>query len=76
MKSVSVSVYKVILAIILFALIFLPFGCSTEQLGETSAEGNRRHLRNLRINQQESMEDVDGAVLLDRPSRLSDKRIP
>jgi hypothetical protein len=70
------SVCKVILAVFLSALIFLPFGCSSEQLGETTAEGNRRHLRNLRINQQELMEDADESLLLDQPSRLSDKRMP
>ncbi len=76
MKSVSAFVCKVILAVFLSALIFLPFGCSSEQVGETTAEGNRRHLRNLRINQQELMEDADESLLLDQPSRLSDKRIP
>ena len=76
MKSVSASVCKVILAVFLSALIFLPFGCTCSQPGETTAEGNRRHQRNLRINQQETMKDVDASVLLDEPSRLSDKRIP
>ena len=75
-RVASASVCKVILAVFLSALIFLPFGCSSEQLGETAAEGNRRHLRNLRINQQELMEDADESLLLDQPSRLSDKRMP
>lgn len=75
-RVASASVCKVILAVFLSALIFLPFGCSSEQLGETTAEGNRRHLRNLRINQQELMEDADESLLLDQPSRLSDKRMP
>jgi hypothetical protein len=76
MKSVSAFVLKVILAVFLSALIFLPFGCSCSQLGETTAEGNRRHERNLRIDQQELVEDADESLLLDQPSRLSDKRIP
>jgi hypothetical protein len=76
MKSVSASVCKVILAVFLSALVFLPFGCSSSQLGETTAEGDRRHRRILRINQQELMEDADEAVLLDQPSRLNEKRIP
>ena len=46
------------------------------QLGETEAEGRRRHLRNERINQQEMMRDLDMVLLLDRPSKLTDKRIP
>jgi hypothetical protein len=75
MKDTSVFACKVILAILLCALVFCSFGC-TEQLGETAAEGHRRHLRNLRINQQEMMADIDKVLLFDRPSRLTDKRIP
>ena len=72
----SVYICKVILAIILCALIFLPCGCSFEQLGETAAEGHRRHKRVLRVNQQELMSDIDRALLFDKPSKLTDKRIP
>ena len=73
----SSSVCKVILAAIIFVLVFLPLGCgSNEQLGETSAEGSRRHQRVLRINQSELMSDIDRALLLDQPSKLTDKRIP
>lgn len=77
MKSVSISICKVVLAVLLCALTLLPCtGCSTSQLGETAAEGHRRHKRNLRINNQEMMADIDKTLLLDRPSRLTDKRIP
>ena len=76
MKSVSASACKVVLAIILCALVFLPIGCSSEQMGETAAQGQRRHQRNLRINQQGMMADIDKTLLLDKPSRLSDKRLP
>jgi hypothetical protein len=77
MKSVSVSLFKVILAVILLVLVFMPFGCSSfSQPGETAAEGHRRHLRTARINQQEMMADIDEVLMLDRPSRLTDKRIP
>lgn len=75
MKSVSFSVCKAILGIILCVLVFLPFGCSG-QLGETKAEGRRRHKRVLRINYQELMGDIDRVLLLDEPSKLTDKRIP
>ncbi|UCG47844.1 MAG: hypothetical protein JSU94_20495 [Phycisphaerales bacterium] len=47
-----------------------------DQLGETRAEGSRRHRRVLRINRQEMMADIDRLLLLDRPSKLTDKRIP
>jgi len=73
----SVSVCKVILVIVLCALFLVPLGCrSYEQLGETAAEGRRRHERALRINRQEMMADLDMLMLLDKPSKLTDKRIP
>jgi hypothetical protein len=76
MKSVSVSICKVILTVILSSLIFLPLGgCTVSQPGETTADGHRRHLRTLRINQQEMMADIDKVLLLDKPSKLTEKRI-
>ena len=47
-----------------------------EQPGETAAEGKRRHLRNERIDQGGLMADIDKFFLTDKPSKLSDKRIP
>lgn len=76
MKGVSVFVCNVILAVILCALVVLPCGCATDQMGETTAEGHRRHQRNLRISRQEMMADIDTVLLLDKPSKLTDKRIP
>ena len=73
----SVSLFKVILAVVLLVLVFTTFGCSSfSQSGETAAEGHRRHLRTARINQQELMADIDMVLMLDGPSRLTDKRIP
>ena len=76
MKSVSVSVCKVFLAVALLVLVSISFGCSSSQPGETAAEGRRRHDRVARINQQEMMADIDKTLLLDEPSKLTDKRIP
>ena len=76
MKRVSALVCKVILAVVLGIFIVLPFGCSSTQLGETAAEGRRRHKRVLRTNQSELMADIDMFLLLDEPSKLTDKRIP
>ena len=65
------------LTVILGSLISLACGCSSyEQPGETAAEGKRRQARAARINRQEMMADIDKFLLLDRPSRLTDKRIP
>jgi hypothetical protein len=73
----SVSICKVILPVILLVLVFVPFGCNSfSQPGETAAEGHRRHQRVARINQQELMADIDMVLMLDEPSRLTDKRIP
>ena len=66
----------VILSVILPVLVFVPLGCSSVQPGETAAEGHRRHIRIARINQQELMADIDKVLMLDKPSRLTDKRIP
>ena len=77
MKSLYSFICRVALSVILFASVFFVYGCgSSEQLGETMAEGNRRHRRVLRINHQELMGDIDRALLLDKPSKLTDKRIP
>jgi hypothetical protein len=73
----SISAWKVMQVVILWALFLVPTGCkSYSQMGETAAEGHRRHKRALRINRQEMMEDLDTFMLLDRPSKLTDKRIP
>ena len=76
-KSISFSVVKVILTVIVFVFVLLPTGCSSyEQMGETAAEGRRRHIRNSRLNQQQLMADLDAFMLTDKPSKLTDKRIP
>jgi len=76
-KSISFFVVKVILTVIVFVFVLLPSGCNSyEQMGETAAEGRRRHIRNSRLNQQELMADLDAFMLTDKPSKLTDKRIP
>lgn len=66
-----------VVGIALCALVFLPFGCGLiARPGETVAEGNRRHLRNLYVNQQLLVEDIDRAIGADKPSKLTDRRIP
>ena len=68
---------RVVLATVLFVFVFLPCGCgSYAQPGETAAEGHRRHQRTFRINQQLMMADLDMVMLLDKPSKLTDIRIP
>jgi len=76
MKSAYTYIVKVVLSIILLTWMFLPCGCAWDQLGETAAEGSRRHQRVLRINRQQMIEDLDKVLLLDQPSKLTEKRIP
>jgi len=65
------------LTFIFCGFILLLCGCSScEQPGETTAQGRRRHERVLRINQQQMLADIDRTLLLDRPSKITDLRIP
>lgn len=73
----SISVWKLIQVVFLCALFLIPLGCrSYDQMGETVAEGSRRHKRTLRLNNQQFMDDVDTFFMLDKPSKLTDMRIP
>jgi hypothetical protein len=66
-----------LLVVILLSLVVLSTGCGFfNQPGKTPAEVNRDHARMLRINQQEMMADIDKVLLVDKPSKLTDKRLP
>ena len=51
-------------------------GCNARQPGMTSAEVARQHDRMYRLNTEMMMSDIDMVLMLDKPSRLTDKRIP
>lgn len=73
-KSSVISSFVFAFALCILVLLFA--GCrSYAQPGETEAEGRRRHRRNLALNQQQMMADIDKLLLYDKPSKLSDKRI-
>ncbi len=59
---------------VLFSLVWSLCGCT--QSGETVAETDRRHLRVLRVNQENMLKDIDTFLLLDEPSLLTDRRVP
>ena len=59
--------------LLICAFLALQSGCTRP--GETMAEGHRRHLRNVRVNQQELVQDIDAVLMTDEPSRLTDKRV-
>jgi hypothetical protein len=60
----------------LYLCTLLLAGCATRQPGETAAEVHRRHRRTVRLNTQMMMSDIDKFLLLDKPSMLTDRRIP
>lgn len=64
------------LAAAAYVFVLLLAGCSWRQPGETRAEIDRRHERTLRLNNEMMLSDLDKVLLLDRPSKLTDKRIP
>jgi len=67
-----------VLGLILGVMILLPCGCASwgNRPGLTKAEVRRRQKRNLRINYQQMLADIDRTLMLDEPSGLSDKRLP
>lgn len=60
---------------LLFVLIIWLAGCAN-QMGETRAEVQRNHLRTFRIESQELMSDIDRALLIDQPSKLTERFLP
>jgi len=74
-KIKSFVVRLLTFAFSLGALVYLLCGCGP-QPGETATEAHRRRERVLSIDQQEMMADIDAFLLLDRPSKLTDRRIP
>jgi hypothetical protein len=74
MKNVFVLMISCTL---LCALLFALAGCSEyyAQPGETTAEGHRRHLRNLSVNHQNMMRDLDVFWLSDEPDMATKFKI-
>jgi hypothetical protein len=66
---------KFILGLFLFVFTIWLTGCCS-QLGETKGEVKRKLTRSLQINKQEMLDDIDKALLIDPPSKLTDMRIP
>jgi hypothetical protein len=65
------------LVVLLAATGLLLAGCGLfNQPGKTAAEVHREHLRTLRVNQQEMMQDIDRTLGVDQPSKLTDNKLP
>jgi hypothetical protein len=61
-----------LLGITIAAIMILSLtGCSSQ--GMTSSEIHQAHMRSIRVDMLQMQEDVDSMLLIDQPSRLSDK---
>lgn len=68
------SLRALALAVMLCVVTLVATGCTG--MGETRAEAKRRHSRVLHLGTRGFGEDVDMALMLDRPSRLTEMRLP
>ena len=66
--------FTLLLLLVSFALTL--GGCAKEQMGETVAEGHRRHVRLMRLQKQQMVEDIDAFFMLERPTRTCERTIP
>jgi hypothetical protein len=59
------------------ALTVIVSGCGPwASPGESTADASRRRQRVLRVNYSEMMADIDKFLMLDEPSRLTDRHLP
>lgn len=73
MKRVCIG-FTLVLLLVCFVLTLT--GCNTDQMGETAAEGHRRHIRLIRLQKQQMMEDIDAFLMLDKPSVRAERTLP
>ena len=74
-RSLRLRLFTLAAGLYICALLLLA-GCTTRQPGETASEVHRRHQRIGRLNSEMMMADIDKFLLLDKPSMLTDRRIP
>lgn len=66
-----------LLAVVALCLLGMVLsGCSWDHPGETAKEVSRRHDRVLQLNNEMMLSDIDRVLQLDRPSHLTDMRLP
>jgi hypothetical protein len=66
-----------LLGVVLLVLATMSTGCGLfDQQGKTADEVNRDHMRMLRINQEQLMYDIDRTMFLDKPSSLTENKLP
>jgi len=76
-KMKALNLRTLVLAVILGVLVLSTWGCKSWRTpGETSAEARRRRDRIVRANSEQMVSDMEAVLMLDRPSKLSDRRLP
>lgn len=66
-----------LLGVVLLTLATMSTGCGLfDQQGKTADEVNRDHIRMLRVNQEQLMYDIDRTMFLDKPSSLTQNKLP
>ncbi len=76
-ETVGLNLRALVLAFVLVVIVLTTGGCkSWTTPGETSAEARRRRDRIVRVNSEQMVADMEAVLMLDRPSKLSDRRLP
>ena len=80
MKKLNIRKYiRLILCFFLFAILIGSLaafsGCAQATPGETAREVHIRRVGVVKTNWLEMQDDIDAVLMLDKPSRLSDKLI-
>ncbi len=70
-KYLTVALWLCVLA----ALVAVNTGCFAGSPGETRSEVHRRHMRVIKTGNQQIQDDIDAVLLLNKPSRLTEKPI-
>lgn len=68
-KCLTVVLWLCVLA----GLIAVNTGCFAGSPGETRSEVHRRHMRVINTDKQQIQDDIDAVLLLNKPSRLTEK---
>jgi hypothetical protein len=70
-KCLAVALWLCVLA----GLVAVNTGCLAGSPGETRSEVHRRHMRVINTDKQQRQDDIDAVLLLNKPSRLTEKPI-
>ncbi len=68
-KCLAVALWLCVLA----GLVAVNTGCFAGSPGETTSEVHRRHMRVINTQKQQIQDDIDAVLLLNKPSRLTEK---